>query len=71
VVLDDPQGRHAKRPGPAVNDDLVQRNLTTEAPDLVWVTDITERPTTERKLYCCAIKDVFSTGSSATRSPTA
>jgi len=26
----------------------------------VWVTDITEHPTGEGKLYCCAIKDLFS-----------
>jgi transposase InsO family protein len=49
-----------KIPGPAVHDDLVQRNFTAPAPDLVWLTDITEHPTAEGKLYCCAIKDVFS-----------
>ena len=49
-----------KRPGPAVHDDLVQRNFSAEGPDEVWVTDITEHPTTEGKLYCCAIKDLFS-----------
>ena len=26
----------------------------------MWLTDITEHPTLEGKLYCCAIKDVFS-----------
>jgi transposase InsO family protein len=26
----------------------------------VWVTDIAEHPTVEGKLYCCAIKDLFS-----------
>ncbi len=49
-----------KTPGPAVHDDLVQRNFTAPAPDVVWLTDITEHPTLEGKLYCCAIKDVFS-----------
>ena len=49
-----------KRPGPAVHDDLVKRNFTVERPDAVWLTDITEHPTGEGKLYCCAIKDVFS-----------
>lgn len=49
-----------KTPGPAVHDDLVQRNFTAERPDQVWLTDITEHPTIEGKLYCCAIKDVFS-----------
>jgi len=52
--------RHHKTPGPAVHDDLVQRDFTAPAPDMVWLTDITEHPTLEGKLYCCAIKDVFS-----------
>jgi putative transposase len=49
-----------KAPGPAVHDDHVQRNFTAQRPDQVWVTDITEHPTAEGKLYCCAIKDLFS-----------
>lgn len=49
-----------KVPGPAVHDDLVRRNFTAQRPDAVWLTDITEHPTCEGKLYCCAIKDVFS-----------
>jgi transposase InsO family protein len=49
-----------KRPGPAVHDDLVQRNFTAPAPDTVWLTDITEHPTAEGKLYACCIKDVCS-----------
>jgi transposase InsO family protein len=49
-----------KMPGPAVHDDHVQRNFTAQRPDQVWVTDITEHPTAEGKLYCCAIKDLFS-----------
>lgn len=48
------------RPGPAVHDDLVQRQFSADAPDRVWLTDITEHPTNEGKLYLCAIKDVFS-----------
>jgi transposase InsO family protein len=56
------KGRHGsgKRPGPAVHDDLVQRNFTAPRPDAVWLTDITEHPTGEGKLYACIIKDVFS-----------
>lgn len=50
----------SKTPGPAVHDDLVQRDFTASAPDRVWVTDITEHRTAEGKLYCCAIKDLFS-----------
>jgi transposase InsO family protein len=54
------KARAGKRPGPAVHDDLVQRKFTAGRPDAVWLTDITEHPTLEGKLYCCAIKDVFS-----------
>ncbi|ASR55720.1 IS3 family transposase [Cellulomonas sp. PSBB021] len=56
------KGRRAagKSPGPAVHDDHLQRDFTAQRPDQVWVTDITEHPTGEGKLYCCAIKDLFS-----------
>lgn len=49
-----------KRPGPAVHDDHVQRDFTAADPNRKWVTDITEHPTAEGKVYCCAIKDLFS-----------
>lgn len=49
-----------KRPGPAVHDDHVQRNFTAAQPNRTWVTDITEHPTSQGKVYCCAIKDLFS-----------
>jgi len=49
-----------KTPGPAVHDDLVQRVFCAERIDQVWLTDITEHPTLEGKLYCCAIKDLCS-----------
>ena len=49
-----------KVPGPAVHDDLVKRNFTASHVDEVWLTDITEHPTLEGKLYCCAIKDLCS-----------
>jgi transposase InsO family protein len=48
-----------KHPGPAVHDDHVQRDFTATAPNRKWVTDITEHPTGEGKVYCCAIKDLF------------
>jgi transposase InsO family protein len=54
------KGRHGKRPGPAVHDDLVQRQFRSSRPDAIWLTDITEHPTSEGKLYCCAIKDTYS-----------
>ena len=43
-----------------MHDNRVQRDFTAIRPDLVWLTDITEHPTLEGKLYCCAIRDVFS-----------
>jgi len=49
-----------KTPGPAVHDDFVQRDFTAPRPNAVWLTDITEHPTLEGKVYCCAIKDCFS-----------
>lgn len=54
------KGRRGKgRPGPAVHDDHVRRDFTAPAANKVWVTDITEHPTAEGKVYCCAIKDLF------------
>ncbi len=54
------KGRHRKKPGPAVHDDHLQRDFTAATANLKWVTDITEHPTDEGKVYCCAIKDLFS-----------
>ena len=56
------KGRKAagKTPGPPVHDDLVGRQFRASAPDALWLTDITEHPTFEGKLYCCAVKDCFS-----------
>ena len=48
------------KPGPAVHDDLVRRDFTADAPNELWLTDITEHRTAEGKLYLCAIKDAFS-----------
>ena len=49
-----------KTPGPAVHDDLVQRDFAAAALNEMWLTDITEHPTGEGKLYMCAVKDVYS-----------
>ena len=54
-----PQGL-GQDPGPAVHDDLVKRDFTAPAPDVMWLTDITEHWTGEGKLYAAAIKDVCS-----------
>ncbi|MDQ0945848.1 putative transposase [Streptomyces sp. V1I1] len=49
-----------KKAGPPVHDDLVRRDFTADGPNMLWLTDITEHPTAEGKLYLCAVKDVFS-----------
>ncbi|MDR0417678.1 MAG: tyrosine-type recombinase/integrase [Propionibacteriaceae bacterium] len=49
-----------RKAGPPVHDDLVRREFTADAPNRLWLTDITEHRTSEGKLYLCAIKDVFS-----------
>jgi putative transposase len=49
-----------RKPGPPVHDDLVLRDFTAEAPNQLWLTDITEHPTAEGKLYLCAVKDACS-----------
>ncbi|MBB5617116.1 hypothetical protein BJ959_001776 [Chryseoglobus frigidaquae] len=52
--------KRGKKPGPPVFDDHVMRNFTADAPNQLWLSDITEHRTAEGKLYLCAIKDVFS-----------
>jgi len=49
-----------RRSGPPVHDDLVDRNFRADYLNQLWLTDITEHPTAEGKLYLCAIKDVRS-----------
>ena len=53
------QGKKAKVGAPA-HDDLVRRIFTADAPNRLWLTDITEHRTNEGKLYLCAVKDVYS-----------
>ena len=56
-----------KKAGPPVHDDLcavvddkgrVRHEFTAQAPNTLWLTDITEHWTGEGKLYLCAVKDV-------------
>lgn len=53
-----------KRRGPqtdgAAASDLVARQFARNAPNQLWLTDITEHPTREGKLYCCAVLDAHS-----------
>jgi transposase InsO family protein len=40
--------------------DLVDRNFARSEPDCLWVTDITEHPTREGKVYCAVVLDTYS-----------
>jgi putative transposase len=55
-----PRGGNGKKPGPPAHEDQVCRDFTAEAANELWLTDISEHPTGEGKLYLCAVKDVFS-----------
>ncbi len=46
--------------GVVTADDLVNRKFNRAGPNELWVTDITEHPTREGKLYCCCVLDTFS-----------
>jgi putative transposase len=59
------QGIHRRRTrrGPAVevtSDDLVHRQFSVDTPNRLWLTDITEHPTGDGKLYCAAVMDAYS-----------
>lgn len=40
--------------------DLVGRKFRRDRPNELWVTDITEHPTREGKVFCCVVLDTFS-----------
>ena len=46
--------------GVATAEDLVNRKFHRLRPNELWVTDITEHPTREGKLYCAAVLDAYS-----------
>ena len=46
--------------GVVTADDLVNRKFHRVRPNELWVTDITEHPTREGKLFCAAVMDAFS-----------
>jgi transposase InsO family protein len=53
------RGKNGKARPPA-HDDLVERDFTAEAPNMLWLADITKHLTDEGKVYLRMIKDVFS-----------
>lgn len=54
-----PTGRRGPL-GAFVAADLVRRDFSGDRPNKLWVTDITEHPTREGKVFCCAVLDAFS-----------
>jgi putative transposase len=44
----------------ATAEDLVERVFEATGPNELWLTDITEHPTSEGKVYCCCVLDMFS-----------
>ncbi len=54
------RGLNGKKPGPPAHEDRVRRNSHADAANQLWLTDITEHPTAEGKIYLCAVKDVSS-----------
>lgn len=66
--------RFRRIPNVATAADLVERRFGRDDPDRLWVTDITEHPTREGKVYCAVVLDVWSrrvVGWSIDASPTA
>ncbi len=54
------RAKNGKKPGPPAHDDRVRRDFHADKPNALWLTDISEHPTSEGKLYLCAVKDVYS-----------
>jgi putative transposase len=52
--------RWRRAPNVPTAGDLVDRQFHRDRPDQLWVTDITEHPTREGKVYCAVVLDVFS-----------
>ena len=52
--------RYVNREHLITTQDLVNRNFTASAANQLWCTDITEHPTREGKVYCCAVIDAYS-----------
>jgi transposase InsO family protein len=56
-----PKRRSSTRPGRRpVARDLVRRNFDAVAPDVLWCGDMTEVVTTEGRLWCASVIDLFS-----------
>jgi putative transposase len=54
------RGCTVRDPDAKPSSDLVHRQFTVEGPNRLWVTDITEHPTAEGRVYCAAVMDAYS-----------
>ena len=54
------RGCTIREPDALPSADLVNRQFTVDEPNRLWITDITEHPTAEGKLYCAAVMDAYS-----------
>ena len=54
------KGKYRKKTNIATAGDLVNRDFGRKGPNQLWVTDITEHPTGEGKLYCAGVLDTHS-----------
>jgi putative transposase len=54
------RGCTVRDPDAQPSSDLVNRDFTADGPNRLWVTDITEHPTREGKVYCAAVMDAYS-----------
>jgi transposase InsO family protein len=58
--LPGPKKRSWNPANAATEEDLVARNFAASGPNELWLTDITEHPAGEGKVYCCVVLDLFS-----------
>lgn len=54
------RGCTVRDPNAEPGSDLVNRNFAVDGPNVLWITDITEHPTLEGKVYCAAVMDAYS-----------
>lgn len=54
------RGCTRRDPDATPSDDLVNRQFTVDGPDRLWVSDITEHPTGEGKVYIAVVLDAWS-----------
>jgi putative transposase len=54
------RGCTVRDPDAQASADLVNRDFTVLEPNRLWITDITEHPTGDGKVYCAAVMDAYS-----------